>query len=122
MPLLGTHLTIGLPWSYGVDAFSCGCVIAELYIMSNLFSGDIDGDREYVAAIDRAVGPFSFEYATKIETKYPGTFIIGDKVLVKFPPTESGRPTMEHAPALRRLDLVRPISVRFSAVRLSTFF
>lgn len=90
--------------------------------MHDLFSRDIDGDREYLAAIERAVGPFPTDYADKIEAKYPGTFIVGDKATVKYPPTESGRPTLEHAEPLRRLDLVRPISVSSWTLRLAFLY
>ncbi|KAI9062000.1 kinase-like protein [Trametes sanguinea] len=103
------EVVMGLPWSYGVDSFAIGCTIGELYTMTAIFEPDIEGDREYLAAIDRVLGPFPTGYATALEAKYPGTFCVAERVSVKYPPTLDGIPRSEDADAMRRLERIRPI-------------
>ncbi|KAI0359117.1 kinase-like protein [Trametes cingulata] len=104
------EVTLGLPWSFGVDSFGVGCVIAEVYLQHNVISMDIETDREQLATIDALVGPFPEAYARLIEEKVPGTFVFGDVVSVKYP-GEGKNPTDRiHTSALRRLSQVRPLS------------
>ncbi|KAL7281165.1 hypothetical protein ACG7TL_004473 [Trametes sanguinea] len=105
------EVVLGLPWSYPVDRFALGCVLTELFLGRNLFSSDIDGDREYLATIDRLVGPFPDRFARSIESNHPGVFAFGDKVTVQYPSPGSLQSASEYAEAMRRLELVRPLGV-----------
>lgn len=42
----------GLPWSFEIDSFGIGCVLAEATMLCHVFDGHCDNDREYLATID----------------------------------------------------------------------
>lgn len=84
-----THLRAGLQWSYGVDTYAVGCVIAELCLLSNLFPPEIASIREHLAIIERALGRFPLEFASVVEKHRPGTFLISTtSTSVIFPATD----------------------------------
>ncbi|KAI9061813.1 kinase-like protein [Trametes sanguinea] len=112
------EVVLGLPWSYTVDMFSIGCLITELYIMSELFGRDIGCDEEYLAAIDRMLGPFPAAYARRIEAKRPGTFVIADKVSIRYPALDDGPPNADDAEAFRRLEHLRPLAAQIHDIVL----
>ncbi|OSD02445.1 kinase-like protein [Trametes coccinea BRFM310] len=60
------EVALGLPWSFGVDAFAIEFIIAELYLAEAVIHGDTESDTERLAIIDRLVGPFPEEYARSI--------------------------------------------------------
>ncbi|KAI0359242.1 kinase-like protein, partial [Trametes cingulata] len=104
------EVTLGLPWSFGVDAFGIGCVLAEVYLQYNVIRMDIESDREQLATIDALVGPFPESYARLVEEKVPGTFVFGDTISVKYPGDGKDPTDHNHVSALRRLSQVRPLS------------
>ncbi|KAI9069266.1 kinase-like protein [Trametes sanguinea] len=113
------EVTLGLPWSYSIDSFGVGCVIAELYLGRQLFDGDIDTDREYIATIERLLGPFPETFAREIESKYPGVFTFeGTKVAVQYPPPCSLLSASDYADAMRRLERVKPLAAQVHDVVL----
>ncbi|KAI9065713.1 kinase-like protein [Trametes sanguinea] len=101
---------VGLPWSYPVDCFNIGCVIAELYLGRNLFDADIDGDREYLAAVERLLGAFPAGFARDVESHHPGHFAFSDKVTVEYPPLGILLAAADYAEAMRRLERIRPLA------------
>lgn len=106
----------GLPWGREADLFSVGCVVAESYLGHSLFDPQIDGDREYLAAVDRLVGPYPRQYAEGIESKFPGTFdLLGERALIRYPAPGSSPSTSDHVESLRRLERVRPLAVSRSS-------
>lgn len=68
-----------------MDAFSTGCVLAELYIGRQLFQY-AQSEIERLALLDRVLGPFPVALAQRAEGIRPGTFLIGDVIRVAFPP------------------------------------
>ncbi|KAI1789219.1 kinase-like protein [Ganoderma leucocontextum] len=105
------EVTLGLPWRFGVDVFAVGCVIAEIYLGNQLFSGDISSDREHLAALDRVLGPFPRAYAQTIEMRFPGTFNLDDNdVKVHFPSLDTALTRASHGVPMRRLARMRPLS------------
>lgn len=102
---------IGLPWSYGVDNFAAGCVLAELSLMRPLFCYELTTDREHLAMVERILGRFGSTFASAVEAKYPGTFAIGDKVSVVFPSRGSSVTWESHGEAMLRLARAHPLSV-----------
>ncbi|KAI0349056.1 kinase-like protein [Trametes cingulata] len=106
------EVVLGLPWSYGVDAFNIGCVMAELYLQENLLKLDIEGDIEYLAAIDALVGPFPEDYALMVNARFPNIFTLTGRVTVKFPADGTDPHDPEACEALRRLASIRPVSAR----------
>ncbi|KAH9848700.1 kinase-like protein [Lenzites betulinus] len=106
------ELALGVPWNRAVDNFSIGCVIAEMYLAHSLFDPDIDSDREYLATVDRLLGPYPRAYAEGIESKYSGTFILVNNVAIQYPPEGAVTTGVEFANSMRRLERVRPLSAR----------
>ncbi|KAH9855860.1 kinase-like protein [Lenzites betulinus] len=107
------EVSLGLPWSYGIDTFALGCVISELYLVDVLFSSDVDSDQEHLATWDKLVGPFPTDYALNVENEFPGTFVFdGPTAVVKYPSREDSVTDLDHVEALRRLEEVKPISAR----------
>ena len=107
------HYGTGLPWKFGVDVFAVGCVIAEIYLGNQLFSSDISSDREHLAALDRVLGPFPQAFAQMIDTRFPGTFSLNDyHVKVCYPSIDTVLTRDSHAAPMRRLERMRPLSVR----------
>lgn len=116
----------GLPWSFGVDAFALGCVIAEIYLSSNLMSAKVESDREQLATINVLFGPFPVDYARGLEALSPGMFTFNDTAIaVRYPPGNEpisdpdSIADPDHAEALRRLELVQPISVSYKPLKLA---
>ncbi|KAI9057841.1 kinase-like protein, partial [Trametes sanguinea] len=106
------EVVLGLPWSYAVDAYGLGCVLAEIYLEENLVALDIDTDLEQLATIDSLLGPFPREFAMMVNEKSPDTFTISDVVKVNFPLPIPDAPSPEEVDALRRLEQLRPVSAR----------
>ncbi|EIW63235.1 kinase-like protein [Trametes versicolor FP-101664 SS1] len=104
------EVAIGLPWFRKVDVFSIGCVIAELYLAHNLFSPSIEGDREYLAAVERVFGPYPLDYAEDAESKVPGTFALQNGASVQYPPPGISLAASDYADAMRRLEHARPLA------------
>ncbi|KAI0683367.1 kinase-like protein [Cerioporus squamosus] len=104
------EISLGLPWSSGVDVFAIGCIVAELYLGRSLFPAESMTDREHLATVDKLVGPFGEEYARSVEKKIPGTFVFGDEVSVLFPASEVTLTAVEHAVPMKRLEDCKPLS------------
>ena len=107
-----TSFIAGLPWSFEVDQFGIGCVLAEATMLSNLFDGDCESDREYLALVDRIVGPFPEDYAQVIERAIPGTFSFNGRVKVLYPAHGAILTRQEHLKPVLRIERARPLSVR----------
>lgn len=104
---------LGCPWSFGVDAFSLGCVIAEIHLSDTLVPSASTTDQERLATVEKLVGPFPEDYAQSIEDRFPDTFAFEDTMaVVIYPPTDESISEPDHIAALRRLEQIRPISVR----------
>lgn len=102
----------GLPWNRAADNFSIGCVIAELYLSRRLFDNDMQTDREFLAAVERLLGPYSREFAEKIEAKHSGVFSFHNgTVSLLYPPAGSVLSTSDYAESMRRLERIRPLAV-----------
>ncbi|KAI9056618.1 kinase-like protein [Trametes sanguinea] len=112
------EVALSLPWSYPVDSFGVGCVLAELYLGRNLFDPQIESDREYLATIDRLLGPFAEQFARMVEARDPGTFAFSNKASVQYPPPESVQLASEYAEAMRRLERVRPLAAQVHDIHL----
>lgn len=106
------RLSQGLPWAFGVDLFGIGCVLAEMALVQNLFDPAYQGDMEYLAMMDRLVGPFPRDYAVDIEGKYPGTFNLHSRVSVRYPLVG----TSATSDAVLRVESVQPLSVRGGSI------
>ncbi|OSD06155.1 kinase-like protein [Trametes coccinea BRFM310] len=104
------EVVLGLPWSYPVDCFGMGCVIAELYLGHNLFNPDIEGDREYLAAVERLLGAFPADFAREVEIRHPGHFSFSDKASVEFPPLGTLLAAADYVEAMRRLERIQPLA------------
>ncbi|KAI0691975.1 kinase-like protein [Cerioporus squamosus] len=102
------EISFGTVWSFGVDTFALGCVIAELYLGRDLFPADMM--REHLAMVDKLVGPFSEEYAHSIEDKLPGTFSFVGRVAIRFPRAGVALSAEEHGEPMRRLENLKPLS------------
>lgn len=75
-------------------------------------SGKTDSDREQLAAVNILFGPFPEEYARGLDTLSPDIFEFNDTtVVVRYPPDKDSMSDPDHASALRRLELLQPISV-----------
>ncbi|KAH9853256.1 kinase-like domain-containing protein, partial [Lenzites betulinus] len=105
------EVSLGWPWSSGVDAFAIGCIIAELYLARPLFSANIHSDHEHLATVDRLLGPFPSAYVNRVETRYRGTFTTGSSPRVRYPLQDSPEtlPALQ-LEALLRLERIRPLS------------
>ncbi|KAJ8473924.1 hypothetical protein ONZ51_g7563 [Trametes cubensis] len=86
LPYRAPEVNLGMPWSYGVDAFAIGCTLANIYVGDSLMSVDIDSDQEHLASIDKLVGPFPEEYARKINEKYPKMFKFDNGISILWSP------------------------------------
>ena len=109
--LYALTVTVGLPWSFDVDQFGIGCVLAEATMLRNVFNGDCESDREYLATIDRVLGPFPQDYAEDIERVIPGTFSFGDRVRVLYPAPGTVLKREEHSQPILRIEQAKPLSV-----------
>ena len=106
---------VGLPWSYGVDTYGIGCVLAELYLAEPLVDPEVASDREHLATLDVLLGPFPHELARRVNRKLPGTFVFADGVPTVSFTCDDGPPIEAHyACAYRRLGCIRPVSVSTS--------
>ncbi|KAI0730646.1 kinase-like protein [Earliella scabrosa] len=103
------EVSLGLPWSFGVDTFAVGCIMAELYIGGTLYPASVDTDREHLAIIDKVVGPFPEGYARRIEEKLPGTFSFDGVAQIRYPPPTTTTSAAEHGDPMRRLEDLRPL-------------
>ena len=98
--------------------FAVGCIIAELYLGNQLFSGAISSDREHLAALDRVLGPFPRAFAQTIETRFPGTFRLDDDhVKVHYPSLDTVLTRDAYGAPMRRLERMRPLSVSCCLLR-----
>ncbi|KAI0352249.1 kinase-like protein [Trametes cingulata] len=109
LPYRAPEVILGLSWSFGVDAFAIGCVLAELYLMEHLFDGAIENDHEHLATVDRLLGPFPEAYARRIDMKYPGTFVFGDRTRVRYPPVDVSPSIELHLDPMRRLEATKAL-------------
>ncbi|KAH9848476.1 kinase-like domain-containing protein, partial [Lenzites betulinus] len=101
-----------IPLTRAVDTFAVGCVIAEVYLMENLFDPDFASNFEHLALVDRITGPFSAVFARQIKRVRPGSFRFHPKVEVVFPPKAIRFPRGRLAPSLRRVQQAKPICAR----------
>ena len=101
----------GLEWSYGVDTFALGCILAETAIGRRLVSPDFETDRENLALIDRVFGPFPSEYARQINLRLPATFELDGRVSVIFPAFGIHASREEMLGPVVRVDDARPVAV-----------
>ncbi|KAI0359348.1 kinase-like protein [Trametes cingulata] len=116
------EVTLGLSWSFGVDVFAIGCVVAELYLMRRLLLGIVLDDREHLAHVNRIIGPFPEAYARAIEAKYSGTFAFSDgRVVVVYPPGGSTVSAADFVGVMRWLEQSKPLSTCVHDVRLHGF-
>ncbi|EIW53406.1 kinase-like protein [Trametes versicolor FP-101664 SS1] len=107
------EIAFGLPWNRAADNFSIGCVIAELYLSRRLFDNDMQTDREFLAAVERLLGPYSREFAEKIEAKHSGVFSFHNgTVSLLYPPAGSVLSTSDYAESMRRLERIRPLAAQ----------
>lgn len=102
---------VGLPWSFGVDAFAVGCVVSELYLCSDLFPSDVSCDLEHLALVQKIVGPFPEQYAQQVERQRPGTFSL-NPATVLFPPRGILDSAIQYSDAMIRVERSPPLSVR----------
>lgn len=74
-----------MPWGYGIDSFSIGCTIAELYLERPVIFWS-PSHEERLAAIEKAIGDWGPAYAKEIEKTRPNTFskITDSEVKVNF--------------------------------------
>ncbi|KAI9058552.1 kinase-like protein, partial [Trametes sanguinea] len=100
----------GLRWSYGIDTYAVGCVIAELCLVKNLFPPEMTSTGEHLALVERIVGRFPRDFAKVVEAVKPGSFRIGSSVSVNFPPRGLPSKKEEYSDAMRRLSAARPFS------------
>ncbi|KAI0349189.1 kinase-like protein [Trametes cingulata] len=89
------EVTLGLPWSYGVDAFAAGCILTELCLGRPLFHYT-ECDLERLALLERVLGPFPAALAKRAEKRRPGFFALDGPVRVCFPPQEAHAIGEEH--------------------------
>lgn len=92
--------------------FGVGCVLAEVYVLRNVFDSECSSDREYLATIDRVVGPFPRDYAAEIEKQCPGTFAFRERVTVLYPPLGTTLLHESHVNPIIRIERSLPLSVR----------
>ncbi|KAI9064930.1 hypothetical protein FKP32DRAFT_1675203 [Trametes sanguinea] len=97
------EVTLGLPWSYGVDLFAAGCVMAELHLGRGLFPRT-QTDLERLAILERVLGNFPLSFAKRGESARPGTFAFGKPVKVRY------RPSIEDVEAALNLVRATPLS------------
>ena len=115
VPSVLTRFLSGLLWGFSVDSFAIGCIIAELYLGRPLFPSEVSCDREHILILSRALGTFPILFARMVEDRFPGTFQISDDgthSVVIFPPWEVPLSRKEHLEPMKRVDSVRPLSVR----------
>ncbi|KII93658.1 hypothetical protein PLICRDRAFT_171385 [Plicaturopsis crispa FD-325 SS-3] len=67
------EVTLGFPYSYTVDSYGVGCIVAELYLRRYLFPA-MSTIRERLVVLETVISTFPPDYASKIERKYPGSF------------------------------------------------
>ncbi|KAH9854427.1 kinase-like protein [Lenzites betulinus] len=108
-PYRAPEVTLGLQWSFGIDTFAIGCVVAEMYLMGGLFDDCIEGDREHLAAMDKLLGPFPSDFANRLETAFAGTFSFNGRITVQYP-SPGVALSAAHKESLRRLERLRPLS------------
>ena len=101
-----------MPWSFEIDQFGIGCVLAEATMLRNIFEGDSESDREQLAFMDRIVGPFPEDYAAEVERVVPGTFSFCGRVTVLYPAPGTPLTRAEHSKPVLRIERARPLSVR----------
>ncbi|KAJ7093649.1 kinase-like domain-containing protein [Mycena crocata] len=62
-------------WTKTIDYFAIGCVIARLLTYAPLLPVSSGGTLEYIAIMDRVLGPFSDDMVATIEKDLPGAFV-----------------------------------------------
>lgn len=100
---------IGIPWDLPVDAFSVGCVLAELYMGRPLFLSCLDS-LERLAAIEVVVGYFPTALI-KASRKAKRLFHKASPQRVTFPPSDVDVDDMETSEAVARIAGLSHISV-----------
>lgn len=104
--------SVGLPWTFSVDTFAIGCIIAELYLSQELLPRDIGSDREHLAILEKVLGPFPEVYARELEQTCAGTFTFSAQgASVVFPSYVSADSVKAHETTLKRLETIMPLSV-----------
>ncbi|KAH9895269.1 kinase-like domain-containing protein [Cubamyces lactineus] len=113
-PYRAPEVLTGFPWSYGVDAYGVGCILAELYLEEPLVSPEVASIREHLAVLDAVLGPFPQGFAQRINEQIPDSFLFVDGVpMVSFPSYRKCVPVeYHHARAYLRLGCLRPASTR----------
>ncbi|KAI9057280.1 kinase-like protein, partial [Trametes sanguinea] len=106
------EVDLRLPWSFGVDVFAVGCVIAETYLLENLFHPKVETDFEHLAMIDRICGPFPRDFAKSVEALKPGIFRLFPRVEVIFPCADVPLEDEANRSAVRRLESMKRICAR----------
>ncbi|KAI0361339.1 kinase-like protein [Trametes cingulata] len=77
------EVTIGLSWSFAIDTFGAGCVLAELYLGRALFPYN-ENDLVRLALLERVLGPFPTSIAKRADRFRPGIFLIDVPVRLQY--------------------------------------
>ena len=97
-----------MPWSYPVDVFAAGCVIAEFVLGQRLFA-PAGSSTEYLAMLDRILGPFPPAFVVRVQDDIRGKFVFGHVPKVQFS-AEQGASSA----AVRSVQGMLPLGVRVS--------
>lgn len=101
----------GLEWDAPVDAFSVGCVLAELACGHPLFTASFD-TAERIAAIEVVIGFFPSVTVQAARKHNKGLFTRDWPARVKFPPDSLKEEDMANSEAMARIASLSHFSVR----------
>ena len=104
---------IDIPWTSAIDCFSTRCILADLYLVQQLFHYT-ETDIEHIALLDHVLGPFPVHFACRVEHLQPGTFVFDEIVKVSFLCGD-----VHHQDEVRQVMTASPLSVSVACVVLS---